>query len=132
MPPLLGTMNTWVRFRSRHSFQCLKRRRSATFAWTLLDSARASSALLQSSDVHSGYTSELNAIHLPSGDQTGFAAPVEICVTCFRSSPSGSIRQIWPPVVYAICLPSGDHRGELFDLSPVVICFRFVPSTRTV
>jgi hypothetical protein len=69
----------------------------------------------------------VNAIHLPSGDHTGPAAPVEILVTCSLSSPSLSITQICPPVVYAIFLPSGDQRGADDERSPEVSGFMLPP-----
>src|SRR5688500_2648163 len=119
-------MKTCVRFRSRHSFQCLNRRRSVTFACTLLASIRLSSASLHWSLLHSGYTSELKAIHLASGDQTGFAALLEMRVNWRLRPPSASIVQICPPVVYAIERPSGDQRGALDEVMPVVNCFGMV------
>src|SRR5215207_11371181 len=101
------------------------------WALTLLLSVCSSRFLLQSSLLQSGYTSDVNAIHLPSGDHTGAAAPVEIFVTCSLSSPSLSMTQTWLPVVKAIFLPSGDQRGALADLSPEVNCFRPLPSIDT-
>src|SRR6185503_19529151 len=101
------------------------------WALTLLLSACSSFFLLHSSLSQSGKTSDVNAIHFPSGDQTGAAAPVEIFVTCSLSSPSLSITQTWLPVVKAIFLPSGDQRGALDDLSPDVNCFRPLPSIET-
>src|SRR6476620_4865162 len=101
MPPLEGTTNTCVRFRSVQLTQCLKRSRSVTWAFTLLDSALSSSALLQSSVLQLGYTSDEKAIHFPSGDHTGWPAPLERVVTCVRPLPSGFIAQICPPFVKA-------------------------------
>src|ERR1043165_7345292 len=101
-------------------------------ALTLLLSAASSRFLLQSSLSQSGSTSDVDAIHLPSGDQTGSAAPVEIFVTCSLWSPSWSITQTWLPVVYAIFFPSGDQRGALDERSPEVNCFMLPPSMETV
>src|SRR5688572_21117270 len=100
-------------------------------ALTLLFSPAASFALLHASSLHSGYTSEANAIQFPSGDQTGPLPPVESFVTCSLSSPSGSITQIWPPVTYAIFFPSGDQRGWLDELPPLVSCFGSPPPMGT-
>src|ERR1051325_9466977 len=102
------------------------------WALTLLFSACSSRFLLHSSLSQSGYTSDVNAIHLPSGDHTGAAAPVEIFVTCSLLSPSLSITQTWLPVVKAICLPSGDQRGDEDDLSPEVNCLMPPPPSSEV
>src|SRR5687767_9535270 len=100
-------------------------------ALTLLFSAASSLALLQASSLHSGYTSEANAIQLPSGDQTGPLPPVESFVTCSLSSPSASITQICPLVTYAIFFPSGDQRGWLDEVPPFVSCFGSPPPIGT-
>src|ERR1044071_64153 len=102
------------------------------WALTLLLSACSSRFLLHSSFSQSGKTSDVNAIHLPSGDQTGAAAPVEIFVTCSLWPPSWSITQTWVPVVKAIFFPSGDQRGALDERSPDVNCFRPPPSIEVV
>src|SRR5436190_21631222 len=97
-------------------------------ALTLLASASSSRFLLHASSLQSGRTSEVNAIHLPSGDQTGPATPVDIFVCWFLSSPSLSIVHNWPPVTNAIFLPSGDQRGADEELWPLVSCFAVPPS----
>src|SRR5687767_14143863 len=97
-------------------------------ALTLLFSACSSRFLLQSSSLQSGWTSDVKAIHLPSGDHTGAAAPVEIFVICSLSPPSSlSITQICPPVVNAIFFPSGDQRGAAEDVFPSVSRFNSPP-----
>src|ERR1051325_8289135 len=102
------------------------------WALTLLLSACSSRFLLHSSLSQSGYTSDVNAIHFPSGDHTGAAAPVEILVTCSLWSPSFSITQTCLPVVKAIFFPSGDQRGDEDDLSPDVNCLMLPPSSEVV
>src|SRR5688572_32740889 len=81
-------------------------------ALTLLLSACSSRFLLQSSSLQSGWTSDVKAIHLPSGDQTGAAAPVEIFVICSLSPPS-SLSMV------QICR-SEEHTSELQSQSNLV------------
>src|SRR5215207_9410129 len=96
-------------------------------ALTGLLAACSSRFLLHSSLLQSGYASEVNAIHFPSGDQTGPAAPVEIFVTCSLLSPSLSITQTCRPFVYAIFFPSGDQRGDDDEVLADVNCFMSPP-----
>src|SRR5947208_4258114 len=96
-------------------------------AFTLLASASASRRLLHGSSAQSWYTSDVNAIERPSGDQTGPSAPVERFVTCLRSPPEASIVQTCPPVTNAMRRPSGDQRGSLDEAAPLVNCFGSPP-----
>ena len=97
---------------------------------------RSAIRLLQASSApHSGYTSVENAIHLPSGDQTGSETPVETRVSGRASPPSSGMRYRFEPssrlVMKSRDLPSGENTGELSLVSPRVIC-RAAPVARSI
>ena len=98
------------------------------WALTLLLPLFSSRFLLQSSLLQSGYTSEVNAIHFPSGDQTGPAAPVEILVTCSLLSPSLHHPDLAAGDVRDLLSVRGPSAAPLHERSPVVSCFIPPPS----
>ena len=63
-----------------------------------------------------GKTFDVNAIRVPSGDQSGPPAPVGTSVTRRASPPSAGMIQIWlepsRSETKASDRPSGDQRGE--------------------
>src|SRR3954466_2335738 len=96
------------------------------------DFARSSSfCLLHASSLHSGYTPDVNNIHLPSGDHSSPSASVEILVI-FRGSPvsapaaeskSCTHTCVLPSFAHrnASVFPSGDHRGRSSPAASFVI-----------
>ena len=83
-----------------------------------------------SSGLSSGLTWAVKQILVPSGDQTGFDAPLRIFVNWKASPPSVGITQICRSPLRsdtkASLLPSGDHLGLLSVLGPDVNCLGLV------
>src|SRR5712671_457759 len=76
---------------------------------------------------------DVNAIHLPSGDQSGSVGleTPEVGIRTAAPPPAGTLastRRSFIFVAKQIHCPSGDQHGEDSSSGVAVSCFRFVPS----
>src|SRR5437016_13782830 len=110
-------------------------------ALTLEAACAASRFLLQASSAQSTYTSDVNRMFLPSGDQIAPSASLERLVI-LRGSPATvplleskpAIQICEPPsrlLVKMIWRPSGDHRPRSSPAAWDVSCFASPPATGT-
>ena len=76
---------------------------------------------------------DVNAIHLPSGDQSGsvgFGAP-EVEIRCIAPPPAGTFASVRRSAIFVakqIHCPSGDQHGDDSSSGVAVNCFKFEPS----
>src|SRR5436190_17762344 len=107
-----------------------------TSALTPAFSRFAASAFCAASSASPNQTSLVNAIFLPSGDQTGPPAPVDNEVSARGLDPSGPISQTCGApsffATYASVFPSGDQRGSDSPSPFVIWTGAFFPTAETI